>query len=239
MKKILKKILKVVPVKVRINKFIADSGFASRRKVEELILEGRVEVNNTTILSLATQVDPEKDTVMVDGEKIKPKRHLYFILHKPKGVITTTDDERARKTVVDLIKTKEKIFPVGRLDYDTTGILFLTNDGDFSNYLTHPSNFVTKEYKVKLNRPLESNDKTLLTKGIKLDGKNSRFQSVMAKDKSFLVWAVKTNEGRNHFVKRMFAKIGYRVPNCTGSALPDSAQMQFLSENILKLMRKS
>lgn len=233
-------------VKVRINKFIADSGFASRRKVEEYILAGRVEVNDKVVENLSVIINPEKDIVRVDGERIKPKRHLYFILHKPKGVITTTSDEKNRKTVVDLINSKEKIFPVGRLDYNTTGILFLTNDGDFSNFMTHPSNKVVKEYKVKLNRPLEYEDRLNLTRGIKLDGRNSRFEQIKPKDKSNTLWLVSTSEGRNHFVKRMFSKLGYTVTELhrvsiagfTADSIPPGKFVEVKESEIRKLMGK-
>jgi 23S rRNA pseudouridine2605 synthase len=136
---------------IRLNKYISDSGIASRRKAEEFILDGRVMVNNKIITELSFRVDAAADIVLLDGEKISPKRHLYFLLNKPKGVVTTTDDEKNRRTVVELVKTKEKVYPVGRLDYNTTGVLFLTNDGDFANLLTHPSNRVPRVYEAYLS----------------------------------------------------------------------------------------
>src|SRR4030067_2177204 len=159
---------------IRLNRYIANSGIASRRKSEEFILQGRVSVNNKVVTDLAYKVDDEKDRVMVDEEKIHPKKHLYFLLNKPKGVVTTTDDEKKRKTVVDLIKTKERIYPVGRLDYNTTGVLLLTNNGDFSNLLTHPSNRVPKKYEVKLDRELDQVDKKKLLDGILIDRRKSK-----------------------------------------------------------------
>lgn len=140
----------------RLNKFIADSGITSRRKAEELILQGRVTVNNKTITKLAFNIDVESDEVTVDGEKIKPADHVYFLLNKPKGVVTTTDDEKHRMTVTDLIKSKQKIFPIGRLDYNTTGVLILTNDGEFAQKLIHPKNNIIREYEVKLDKELEA-----------------------------------------------------------------------------------
>ena len=128
----------------RLNKYIAESGITSRRKSDELILQGRVTVNNKVIAELGYKIDSEHDNVMVDGEKVNPRRHIYFLLNKPSGVVTTTDDEKKRRTVVDLINVNEKIFPVGRLDYNTTGVLLLTNDGEFSNFLTHPRNKIPK-----------------------------------------------------------------------------------------------
>jgi len=151
---------------VRINKYLADSGVTSRRKAEELILQGRVSVNNQLIIDLSFKVNPDKDEVQIDGERVRVKKNIYILLNKPKGVVSTTSDEKNRKTVIDLINTREKIYPVGRLDYNTTGVLLLTNDGDFSNLLTHPKNKVPKIYEVKLDRPPEDEDKKKLLAGI-------------------------------------------------------------------------
>ncbi|MEJ2104589.1 MAG: pseudouridine synthase [Ignavibacteriaceae bacterium] len=154
--------------KVRINKFLSDSGVGSRRNSEQFILEKRVSINEKIITDLSFKVDPETDTVTLDGERIKPRRHIYILLNKPKGYITSVSDERNRRTVLDLIKTKDRIYPVGRLDYDTTGLLFLTNDGDFSQLLTHPKNKVPREYEVKLDKPVREEDKKSLLNGIML-----------------------------------------------------------------------
>ena len=140
-------------MKIRINSFLAECGISSRRKSEELIKEGRVSVNDSIIMDLNFRVD-DNDIVAVDGEKIKLQKKLYYILNKPKGVITSVSDDKNRKTVVDLINVNQKIFPVGRLDYDTTGLLFLTNDGEFSQLLSHPKNKALREYEVRLNRDL-------------------------------------------------------------------------------------
>ncbi|OGU77455.1 MAG: pseudouridine synthase [Ignavibacteria bacterium RBG_16_34_14] len=196
---------------MRLNRYIANSGITSRRKSEEFILQGRVSVNNKVVTDLAYKVDDEKDRVMVDEEKIHPKKHLYFLLNKPKGVVTTTDDEKQRKTVVDLIKTKERIYPVGRLDYNTTGVLLLTNDGEFSNLLTHPGNKIPREYEVKIDNPLAEEDRIKLLKGVSLDGRNAVFIKVFINDSSRKNVKVVAVEGRNHFVKKMFGALGYTV----------------------------
>lgn len=197
---------------IRLNKYISESGIASRRKAEELILQGRVMINSKPAKELSLKVDPEIDVVEVDGEKILPRRHLYFVLNKPKGYITSTADEKDRRTVVELIKTKEKIFPVGRLDYNTTGVLLLTNDGEFSNLLTHPRNKVPREYEAWLDRNLEEKDRETLQKGIYIDGKRGRFVSTsFSNKKSRKQVNVIVEEGRNHFVKNMFAALGYTV----------------------------
>ncbi len=196
----------------RLNKYISDCGVASRRKAEELILQGRISVNDRVVAELSRKIDTENDIVLLDGEKLRPKRHVYFLLNKPKGVITTTADEKRRRTVIDLIKTKEKIFPVGRLDYDTTGVLILTNDGGFSNLLTHPKNNIPREYEAKLDKPLTDEDRLKLTEGVFIKGKEGRFiktSSSNKKDKRYVT--VTAVEGRNHFVKNMFGALGYNV----------------------------
>ncbi len=196
----------------RINKFIADSGIASRRKAEELILQQRVTVNTKVISSLAFKIDPDKDIVRIDGEKIEIKRNVYYLLNKPKGVISSTQDEKSRRTVVNLIKTKEKIYPVGRLDFNTTGVLLLTNDGDFSNLLTHPKNKVPRKYIVKLDRELVEEDRIKLLRGIIVEKRKGRFKKIKLvnkKDRSNV--EIECVEGRNHFVKKMFNALNYNV----------------------------
>ncbi len=197
---------------IRLNKYLSDCGIASRRKAEEYILQGRVFVNKKQVKQLFVKIDPEKDVIKLDGEIIKGEKKVYFLMNKPKGVITSTRDEKGRQTVVDLIKTNIKIFPVGRLDYNTTGILILTNDGDFSNYITHPKNKFIREYKVNLDKPLKLEDENKLLDKIYLDGKKGKFLSIeFPSFKNRKIVVVKTNEGRNHFVKRMFGAVGYTV----------------------------
>ncbi len=197
---------------MRLNKFLAEAGVASRRKSDELIEQGRVEVNGKTVTRLGTEIDPEKDEIRVDGEKIKPAKKVYFMLNKPKGVVATTSDERGRPTVVELIKTNQKIFPVGRLDFNTTGLLLLTNDGEFSNRLTHPRNKFERVYLAKINYPLKEKDINRFLKGIFVDGRKSRFTKVeFLHETNRTKVIVGTVEGRNHFVKKMFETLGYKV----------------------------
>jgi 23S rRNA pseudouridine2605 synthase len=198
--------------KVRINKFLADSGISSRRKSEEYILQGRVAINDKIVTEFSHKVDIEKDIVTLDGEKIKPKKNIYILLNKPKGYITTVSDDRNRRTVMDLVKSKERIYPVGRLDYDTTGLLFLTNDGELSQLLTHPGNKVPREYEVKLDRPLDENDRLKLLQGVLLEGKKGKFIKITFPwQKNKEIVSVVCEEGRNKFVKRMFRKLDYTV----------------------------
>lgn len=197
---------------MRLNKFIAESGISSRRKAEEFILQGRVSVNNNIVTELSFKVDPEKDDVYLDGERIKPRRYVYYLLNKPSGVVSTTDDDKNRSTVIDLIRTKEKIFPVGRLDYNTTGVLLLTNDGNFSNLLTHPKNNVPRIYEVQLDRALEEDDRSSLLRGVYIEGEKGVFNKLeypKTKDRKKVL--VTCTEGRNRFVKKMFSALGYTV----------------------------
>lgn len=196
----------------RINKYLSECGIASRRKVEELIIQNRVMLNNKIVSDLSTKIDADTDTVQVDGEVITLKKHVYYLLNKPKGTITTTNDDKGRTTVLDLIKTDRSIYPVGRLDFNTTGVLLLTNDGNFSYLLTHPKHKVPREYDVKLDKALTDDDKIILLSGITLDKKKSRFESINSpQKKNKTILRVKCFEGRNHFVKRMFSSLGYTV----------------------------
>ena len=197
---------------VRLNKYLADSGIDSRRKVEELIITGRIEINGKTETELSVKVDPAKDVISVDGEKIRQTEKVYYILNKPKGYITTTDDEKNRPIVMELIKTSKRIFPVGRLDRDTTGLLILTNDGDFANLLMHPKNGIEREYVVKLDREILDKDKEKFLAGVYLDRKKSTFERLFTvSKKSTKYYNVVTMEGRYHFVKKMFNALGYQV----------------------------
>ena len=197
---------------MRINKFLSECGIASRRKSEELIEEGRIYLNGKAVKSFNIIINPDIDKVEVDGEIVRPEKKVYFLLNKPKGYITSTNDEKKRKTVVDLIKTDKKIFPVGRLDYDTTGVLILTNDGEFANFFTHPKNRVTREYLAGIDKPLTREHRERLTKGIILDKRRSFFTKVhYPKKNNYKQVALEVVEGRNHFVKRMFNALGYDV----------------------------
>lgn len=187
------------------------SGVASRRKAEEYILEGRIDVNGQTISSLSFLVDPDADEVMLDGEVLRSEEKVYILLNKPAGFITTVSDDKNRPTVMDLVKSGKRIFPVGRLDYDTTGVLLLSNDGDLANILLHPSNKVLRTYNVKLDKPFDHTHLESLLKGISLDGVKGKFSSVIVDRKNPKLLTIQCTEGRNLFVKRMFRKLGYFV----------------------------
>lgn len=198
---------------VRLNKFISGSGYTSRRKTDELILEGRVSVNGRMVTELGTRVNPEKDIIKVDGEVIRNKsRLIYILLNKPAGYITTTSDEKNRPTVLDLIKIRERIYPVGRLDYDTEGLLILTNDGELANKLMHPKHEVEKTYFVKVNRPMDEKAIKRLTDGIPIEGrKTSKAKLSIIPKTENKQFRITIHEGRNRQVRRMLESVGLFV----------------------------
>ena len=198
----------------RLQKVIAASGYTSRRKAEELIQAGKVKVNGKLVTEMGYQVSGT-DTVEVAGTVINREEKEYILLYKPRGVVTTTSDEKDRKTVLDLINTNKRIYPVGRLDYDTTGVLLLTNDGELTNLLIHPSSDIEKVYVAKIEGILSKDDIVKLSNGVYIDGKKTAKAVVKVEkvDKKNNVSYVKLiiHEGRNHQVKKMFEAIGYTV----------------------------
>ena len=199
----------------RLQKVIANSGYCSRRRAEELILEGKVFVNGSVIRELGTKVSHD-DEIEVDGLSIKKDHNYeYYLLYKPRGVVTTTNDDKGRKTVVDLIDTTARIYPVGRLDYDTTGVLLLTNDGVFANGLMHPANEIDKVYIAKVEGILSGYDVKRLKSGIMIDGRKTakchvKVRSIDKKKNTCIVELV-IHEGRNHQVKKMIEAVGKKV----------------------------
>ena len=198
----------------RLQIVIASSGVTSRRKAEELITAGKVKVNGEVVTELGTKVT-DKDRIEVDNVLIAKEVKEYYLLNKPRGVVTTTKDDKDRKTVVDLIPTNARIYPVGRLDYDTTGVLLLTNDGDFANILMHPASEVEKVYMAKLKGIIKGEHINTLKDGIKLDDqavKPSRvkLKKVDPKSNTCMV-QITIHEGKNHQVKRMFEAVGFEV----------------------------
>ena len=198
---------------VRINKFIAMHSDIARRTVDEFISQGRVTINGVSITQPGFKVDPSKDKVSVDGEPIKiSTKKIYVILNKPVNIISSVSDEKRRKTVVDIINLKERIFPVGRLDFDTTGLILLTNDGDFANKIMHPKYKVNKTYVVQISRPLEERHKIKLMKGIKIEGiRTGPCEITFPKRDDFSTVSITIHEGRNRQVRNMFEHYGYFV----------------------------
>jgi 23S rRNA pseudouridine2605 synthase len=220
---------------VRLNKFIASSGYTARRKADEFIETGRVTVNSKLVVSLGTKIDPETDVVKVDGELIKPpskrkEKFIYVLLNKPAGYITTTSDEKNRPTVLDLVGINRRIYPVGRLDYDTEGLLLLTNDGELANKLMHPKYGVYKTYLVKTNKPIDEKSLVRLREGVKIKADRGHSSSPAASSRrqanSLLTSEAKVSivpntdgkqlrisihEGRNRQVRKMLEAVGSYV----------------------------
>ena len=202
----------------RLQKVISQAGIASRRKAEELIKDGKVKVNGEVITELGTKVS-ESDKVEVNNKPIEKETKEYYLLNKPRGVITTTNDEHGRKTVTDLIETSARIYPVGRLDYDTTGAILLTNDGEFANILMHPSNKIDKVYLAKLEGIIKGEQINALKNGIMLDDVLVKASRVKLKkvnqENSTSMVEITIHEGKNHQVKRMFESVGFHVEKLT------------------------
>ena len=202
----------------RLQKVIAQAGIASRRKAEELIKDGKVKVNGEVKKELGTKVS-ESDKVEVNNKPIEKETKEYYLLNKPRGVITTTNDEHGRKTVTDLIETSARIYPVGRLDYDTTGAILLTNDGEFANILMHPSNKIDKVYLAKLEGIIKGEQINALKNGVMLDyvlvkASRVKLKKVNQENSTSMV-EITIHEGKNHQVKRMFESVGFHVEKLT------------------------
>ena len=203
----------------RLSKVIANSGFLSRRKVDELIKDGKVLVNGE-VAELGRKVNNE-DIISINGEIINQRKsdYVYYLLNKPRGIISSSSDEKGRKTVIDLIETDKRIYPVGRLDYDTTGALLLTNDGELTNKLLHPKNNIEKVYLAKIKGIITGKDINLLKNGVIID--NFKTSPAKVKLKSFnkktntSLVVMTIHEGHNHQVKKMFESIGYDVIKLT------------------------
>ena len=199
---------------MRINKFLSTLGIASRRTIDKYIEEGRITVNGNTAI---TGMDiSENDNIFIDGEKIKTnidEKKVYFMLNKPLEVLSSSSDNRGRKTVVDLIKTDKRIFPIGRLDYMTSGLILLTNDGELFNRIVHPKSEIYKKYYVKIFGEIKKEEIAELKKGVLLnDGKTLPAKiSGIKYDKNKTSMYISIREGRNRQIRRMIEKFGYKV----------------------------
>jgi len=189
----------------RVQKLLSNYGYCSRRKAEDLIAEGRVKVNDK-VISLGDKAS-EEDQIKVDNKLVKKERKIYLMFNKPLGCVTALKD-RQHKTVKDYIKIKERVFPVGRLDYNTSGLLLLTNDGDFANKVMHPSYEIKKTYLVQVDEYVQNSDLKKIEKGIKLDDGKTSPAKVRLIDG---IVEVKIHEGKNRIVRRIFDTLGYRI----------------------------
>ncbi len=198
---------------VRVNKYLASSGVASRRKADEMIAAGRVKVNGRVVTELGTKITPGKDRIDVDGKGVRTHvRSVYILLNKPKDSVTTARDEKGRRSVLDVVRVRERVYPVGRLDRNTTGVLLLTNDGELANRLMHPRHLVLKVYKATLSRPIRERELARIKKGVMIDNSLTVPDDVYVLPESDgLEVGISVHEGKHHLVKRIFESIDIRV----------------------------
>ena len=201
------------PTEIRLNKYISNAGICSRREADTFINAGSVTVNGKVVTEMGYKVNPS-DEVRFDGSLISPERKRYVLLNKPKNYITTMDDDRDRRTVMDLVAnaTSERVYPVGRLDRNTTGLLLFTNDGELAKKLTHPKHKVRKLYHVSLNRKLEKNDLVKISENFMLDGKMVFVDAISyIENESKTEVGIEIHSGRNRIVRKIFEYFGYTV----------------------------
>ncbi len=199
---------------MRLNKYLSLAGIDSRRRCDDLIMAGMIKVNGKVIDQVGVRIDEQKDRIEYKGQPVSlPDEYIYIILNKPKGVMTTARDQYERQTVLDLIPIKERIYPVGRLDSDTSGLLLVTNDGLITNALIHPRYKIPKKYHVMLDKKLKPISKYTFEHGVELDGQKTapcKIQEIRVIDNASFV-EVELYEGRNRQIRRMFELLGYRV----------------------------
>ncbi len=199
---------------VRLNKFIANSGICSRREADEYIAAGLVSVNGQIITEMGVKVNPAEDDVRFNGERLRGEKKVYVLLNKPKDFVTTTSDPHAEKNVMQLISRDlcpERIFPVGRLDKSTTGVLLLTNDGELAEKLTHPSFQKKKIYQVTLDKNVKPEDMDRLVQGVALEDGQAYADEVAYNGDDRSVVGIEIHSGKNRIVRRMFEALGYKV----------------------------
>lgn len=233
--------------KVRLQKYLAECGVASRRKSEELIDQGKVRVNGN-IASIGDKINPKRDTVTVSGKKIvKQKSHTYILLHKPRGFITTMNDEKDRKCVAELIKdVPGRVYPVGRLDRDSEGMLLFTNDGEFANAMTHPTRHVPKTYRVTVRPSITEEQLTKLTTGVIIEDRMTAPAEVrvITKQEGRVVLEIILYEGRNRQIRKMCEEVGLEVARLKRTAigsiklgmLKQGAYRELTEDEVRKLM---
>ncbi len=232
---------------MRLQKYLADCGVASRRKSEELIQQGKVRVNGRVAM-IGDKVNPKKDDITVSGKKIvKSKQYTYIVLHKPRGFITTMSDEMGRKCVAELVKdVKARVYPVGRLDRDSEGMLLMTNDGEFANAMTHPTKHVPKTYRVTVRPSITDEQITALTTGIMIDGRMTAPAEVriLTREEGRVVLEIILYEGRNRQIRKMCEALGLEVARLKRTAigtiklgmLPQGKWRELTDDEVHKLM---
>lgn len=210
--------------KIRLQKIIADSGYCSRRKAEELIAANKIKLNGRPV-KLGDKADPRKDIITINGEKLlveRKRKFLYIMLNKPRGYVTTMSDEQGRRIVTDLLEgIEERVYPIGRLDRNTEGLLLFTNDGAFANDITHPSRNVSKTYRVTIHPDITEEQLVDLTQGVLIDGEKTLPASVivLAKEEGRVVLQVVIREGKNRQVRKMCEAVGLEVARLKRTAI--------------------
>ncbi len=199
---------------MRLNKFLASAGIASRRKCDQLIADGLISVNGKIVNELGSVINEKKDKVFFEGRQIfLPSSFVYIKLNKPKGYACSAHDEKGRKTIYQLVPSRERLFSIGRLDYDTEGLLILTNDGDFANKVAHPKYSIDKEYHVTIEGAIKESELAVLRKGVVIDGERMPSAKVefLSSDDKYTKLSVVINEGLNRQIRRMFEAIGKNI----------------------------
>jgi pseudouridine synthase len=212
---------------VSLERALSKLGYTSRKNARELIIQGRVSVNSKIVNNPSFRVDLKKDKIAVDGHALKPKEKIYIVLNKPKGVVTTRKDELNRRTIYDILKVDTWVAPVGRLDKDTGGLLLLTNDNKFADFITNPDSKIPKTYLVKLNKKIKQEDLLKLQIGIEIELDGQSYTTLPAKVKVSKLnqktcWVeIEIVEGKNRQIRRMFEKLGYKVENLIRTKIGD------------------
>ena len=197
-------------MKQRLHKILAASGIASLRKSEQLIAEGRIQINGQ-VAKIGDFANQDVDVILADGNRVSIQQKRYILLNKPTGYVTTVSDPHGRPTVMDLIDVRERVYPIGRLDVDTEGLLLLTNDGEFAQKMAHPSFEIEKTYRAELSRPLTEKSEALLARGVKLDDGPTGPALIKVISARRRRVDITIHEGRNRIVRRMFASVGSPV----------------------------
>lgn len=230
---------------MRLNKYLAHCGVGSRRQCDTYIQRGRVQVNGTVRVKPGLDVDPDRDVVLFNGELQRLEEHVYFRYYKPVGQATTLDDPHIENTLSEVVETiEQRVYPVGRLDQDSRGLLLLTNDGDLSHKLSHPSGGVAKTYEIELDRPPEAGVLQIMQKkGVHLDGRQTRpVEFINVEDENLVL---KLKEGRNRQIRRMFKKFDYKITELLRTSIGplqldglEPGQLDELSENTVEQLRE-
>ena len=233
---------------MRLQKFLAKAGIASRRKSESLILEGRVKVNGAIVKEMGIIIDPSKDIVLFDNSKVTiEKNQIVILLNKPKGYVSTVDDQFDRKTVIHLIPDiKERLYPIGRLDYYSSGLLLLTNDGDLTYQLTHPKHHVSKVYRVTIDSTFQDSDIERFENGLVIDGYKTQkaLLKVIMRYPNQTILEITLNEGRNRQIRKMLEILNYKVVDLERIMIGNlkdtnlkSGEYRFLSEEEINALK--